>query len=251
MGTRVLIVVLFVLSILTSSALTYLLINKTKAAGGGGDVGKEVATFIENNPEVIIKALRNAQNSRAEKEARDTEKNAMELRPQLENGKGDGQAGNKDGDVAMIAFIDHNCGYCRRSIPDIEKLIAEDTNIKFVLKDLPILGPLSVEKAKASLAIARIAPEKWYSFYTALDEGNFQTPEQVIALAAEKTGIDAVKLKSEMESKDTANKISENQALAEQLFINGTPVFIVNGTVIRGAAGLDAFRAAVAQARAK
>ena len=251
MGTRVLIVVLFALSVLTSSALTYLLINKTNfAKAGSGDVGAEVAKFIEENPDVVVQSLRNAQAARAKKEEMDTEKNATELRPQLEKNPTDGQAGNKDGDVTVVAFHDHNCGYCRKSIPDIERLLSEDKGVKFVLKDFPILGPLSIEKAKASIAVAKISPEKWFSFYDALGKANTQTVEQVIELAQKEIGIDPNALKSEMESKATANKISENRALGEQLYISGTPVFIVNGKVIRGAAGFDAFKAAVAEARA-
>lgn len=251
MGTRVLIIVLFALSVLTSSALTYLLINKTGGMKGGSqDVGAEVAKFIENNPDVIITGLRKAQSARADKEAQDTEKNAISLRPQLENNPTDGQTGNKDGDVVMVAFIDHNCGYCRKSVPDVEKLLKEDKGVRFVLKDFPILGPVSIEKAKASIAAAKLAPEKWYDFYEALAHSNAQTTEQVLELAQTTIGIAPTTLKSEMESKDTANKISENHSLGEQLYINGTPVFIVNGKVIRGAAGYDAFKSAVEEARA-
>jgi protein-disulfide isomerase len=188
--------------------------------------------------------------AREEEESKKAEQMAASLRPQLEQNAKDAFAGNKSGDVTFVAFIDHNCGYCRKSIADIEKLLAEDKNIKFVLKDFPILGPLSIEKAKASIAVAKIAPEKWYSFYTALDEGNFQTPEQVIALATAKTGIDSTLLKAEMESKETENKISENHSLGEQLNISGTPVFIINGKVLRGALGYDAFKQAVSEARA-
>jgi len=250
MGTRILIVVLFVLSVLTSSALTFLLINKNNSGSGSANIGKEVAEFIEKNPEVIIQGLRKAQNARAQQEAQDMEKNAAALRPQLENNTTDGGGGNKDGDVTIVAFHDHNCGYCRRSVPDIEKLIQEDNNLKFVLKDFPILGPLSIEKSKASIAVAKLAPEKWYVFFEALALRNTQTVEQVMELAQETAGITPTRLKSEMESKDTTNKISENHALGEQLSITGTPVFIVNGKVIRGAVGYDGFRAAVAEARA-
>jgi len=249
MGTRILVVVLFVLSVLTSSALTYLLINKTNAGAAPANVGQAVAEFIEKNPEVIIQGLRKAQVVREQEEAQKAEKMAEKLRPQLESDPKDGYGGNKQGNVTMVAFIDHNCGYCRKSLPDIEKLVAEDKELKFVLKDLPILGPLSIEKAKASIAIARIAPEKWYSFYTELDEKNVQTTEQVIEIANSKIGIDPTLLKSEMESKETANKVSENHALAEQLGVSGTPVFIVNGRVLRGALGFDAFKEAIAAAR--
>lgn len=252
MGTRVLIVVLFMLSVLTSSALTYLLINKTNSGTSNtADLGESIKAFIEKNPEVIIDGLRKAQASRAEQEAQDSEKMATTLRPQLEKNPTDPQAGNKEGDVTIVAFHDHNCGYCRKSIADIEKLLSEDKGVKFVVKDFPILGPLSVDKAKASIAVAKIAPEKWYDFYDGLGHSNTQTVEQVIELAQTKVGIDPILLRSEMESKATTNKISENHSLGEQLNISGTPVFIINGKVVRGAAGYDAFKAAVAEARAE
>ncbi len=252
MGTRVLIVVLFVLSVITSSALTYLMINKTNTGTSQtGDLGNSIKKFIEENPDVIIQGLRNAQAARADQEAQESEKMAQTLRPQLEQNASDPQGGNKDGDVTIVAFHDHNCGYCRKSVADIEKLLSEDNGVKLVVKDFPILGPFSIEKAKASIAVAKIAPEKWYDFYDKITHENTQTVEQVIDLVQAKLGIDANLLRSEMESKETANKISENHALGEQLNVTGTPVFIINGKVLRGAAGYDAFKAAVAEARAE
>jgi protein-disulfide isomerase len=53
-----------------------------------------------------------------------------------------------------------------------------------------------------------------------------------------------------MNSKEIANKIAENHSLGEQLNVTGTPVFVINGKVLRGAAGYDAFKAAIAEARA-
>jgi protein-disulfide isomerase len=165
MGTKLLIVILFVLSILTSSALTYLMINKSGHTSTNGNLKEELSKLIQENPEIIIDALRKAQTAKAEQDENKSAEAAGKLRPQLENSATDGQTGKKDADVVMVGFIDYNCGYCRKSEPDIEKLLLEDANLKFVMKDFPILGPLSVEKSKASIAIAKIAPEKWYDFY--------------------------------------------------------------------------------------
>jgi protein-disulfide isomerase len=88
-------------------------------------------------------------------------------------------------------------------------------------------------------------------FIKTLNRSNTQSVDQVIELAQSKLGIDANLLKSEMESKETQNKLAENRSIGEQLAISGTPVFIVNGNVIRGAAGYDAFKSAIADARAK
>lgn len=250
MGTRILIIILFFLSVATSSAVTYYMISSNKAGAGSADVSAAVAKFIEEKPEVIIQSLRKAQQARAEQEEQESQKTAVKLRPQLEKNPTDGFTGNKDGDVIMVGFIDHNCGFCKKSLPDIEKLVTEDKSLKFVLKDYPILGPSSIDKAKASIAIARIAPDKWYNFYDKLGHSNTQTVEQLMELAQKETGVDQNLLKSEMESSETQNKLAENKALGEQLGVSGTPVFIVNGQVLRGALGYDAFKQAVEAARA-
>jgi protein-disulfide isomerase len=239
--------IIIALSALTSGTISYLMVSKSAPATS--NIKQELTQLIESNPELIIDGLRKAQMAKAQKEEGASSEKAKELRPKLESSTTDGQAGNKEGDVTMVAFIDYNCGYCRKSEPDIEKLLSEDTNLKFVMKDFPILGEFSVEKSKASIAIARIAPEKWYAFYKDMNHANTQTVEQVIELAQSKHGIDPIRLKNEMESKETQDKLSENRSLGEQLSISGTPVFIVNGNMIRGAAGYDAFKAAVTKVR--
>jgi len=180
-----------------------------------------------------------------------SEKKAKDLRPQLERAQGDATAGAKDGDVTMVIFHDHNCGFCKRSIPDVVRLLDEDKKLRVVVKDFPILGPLSVEKAKASIAVAKLAPDKWVEYYKDNAQDNPQTVEQVIDMVSKRIGIDPNLLRSEMESKETLNKISENHALGEQLEIQGTPVFVINGNVVRGAAGYDAFKQMIAEARAE
>ena len=240
--------IIIAVSALVSGTVSYLMAGKSFA--GTSNVKQELTQLIENNPELIIDSLRKAQMAKAQQDEQESGQKAASLRPQLEKDERDGWTGNKEADVTMVAFIDYNCGYCRKSEPDIEKLLQEDTSVKFVMKDFPILGEFSVEKSKASIAIARIAPEKWYEFYKDMNHANTQTVEQVINLAQSKLGIDPIRLKSEMESDDTKKKLADNRSLGEQLSISGTPVFIINGIMIRGAAGYDAFKSAVANARA-
>ena len=61
-------------------------------------------------------------------------------------------AGNPDGDVTVVEFFDYNCGYCRRALPDVVKLINDDGKVRLVLKELPIFGEESEGAAKIALA---------------------------------------------------------------------------------------------------
>ncbi|MFX8762600.1 thioredoxin domain-containing protein, partial [Acinetobacter baumannii] len=72
------------------------------------------------------------------------------------------------GDVTVVEFFDYQCGYCKMSEVDIEKLLKEDKNVKFIYKDFPILGPMSVQAAKASLASNRQGTAKYIKFHDAL-----------------------------------------------------------------------------------
>lgn len=242
----------------TSVATSYFMGNKVNnntpttnlKAPPTPDIKQELAKIIQSNPEIIIDSLTKAQEEKARAEESQADEIAKTLRTELEQNPTDGQAGNKDGDVVMVAFLDHNCGFCKKSEPDIEKLLLGDPNLKFAIKDFPILGQVSVEKSKASIAIAKIAPEKWYDFYKELNRSNPQSIEQVFEITQNKFGIDTTLLKTQMESKETQDKLAENRALGDKLAISGTPAFIINGKVIKGALGYDAFKATIEQIRA-
>ena len=56
--------------------------------------------------------------------------------------------GNPKGDVTLVEFFDYNCAYCKRAHADMKRLIADDPNLRVVLKEFPILGDGSVQAAQ-------------------------------------------------------------------------------------------------------
>ena len=76
--------------------------------------------------------------------------------------------GNTKGDVTLIEFFDYNCGYCRRAQADMQQLIADDPNLKVVLKEFPVLGDGSIEASQVSIAVRMLAPDKAGEFHDAL-----------------------------------------------------------------------------------
>ena len=67
--------------------------------------------------------------------------------------------GNPHGNVTMVEFFDYNCGYCKHALPDMMKLLQTDTNLKFVLKEFPVLGEGSVEAAHVAVAARMQDPD--------------------------------------------------------------------------------------------
>jgi protein-disulfide isomerase len=250
MATRILSLVLFVLAVVASSAFTALYLEKKGGAGGANkeEIGKIVASFIEENPEVIIQGLQKAQMKREMEEAKKAEENISSLRDSLEKNPKDPHAGNKDGDVTMVIFHDFNCGYCRKSVADVKKLVENDSKLRIVMKDLPILGPLSEEKAKISIAVSKIAPEKWYEYYITMADKTPQNADQILEIVAG-LGINSEAVKAEMTSKEIQEHINDNKSIADQIGIRGTPAFVINGKLVKGAVGYDSFKEMVEAAR--
>ena len=146
-------------------------------------------------------------------------------------------------DVTIAYFYDYACGYCRKSNPDIERLLSEDKGLRIVYREFPILGPDSVAAARVSLAASRSG--KFARFHDGLYQAGNPNP-QTIAMVAEATGV------TPEQARDPAidAEIESNYRLASALGASGTPLFVVGNQVMNSAVGYDALRQAVAKARA-
>mgnify|MGYP000258750464 CR=1 FL=1 len=112
------------------------------------DVEAIVRDYILEHPEIIPQAIERYREKQSEG-AYAANKAA------LETPFASAWAGNEKGDVTLVMFTDYACGYCRTSVPDVDRLLADDPKLKVVWREIPILGPGSEIAAKASLAAAR------------------------------------------------------------------------------------------------
>ena len=146
--------------------------------------------------------------------------------------------------VVMTYFYDYACGYCRKSNPAIERLLAEDKGLRVVYRELPILGPDSVAASRAALAASKAG--RFGVFHDAMYAAGRPTTETV-AMAGSAAAI------TPDQARDPAieAEIQKNMALAGQLGATGTPLFVIGDKVINSAVGYDALKDAVAAARAK
>ena len=163
--------------------------------------------------------------------------------PALFRRSGDLVAGNQQGKVTMVEFFDYNCGYCKRAVPDVVKMIEADKDLRVVFKELPILGPGSVYASKAALASRKQG--KYWEFHMALLKHEGRIDEAATLAIAGQVGLDTDQLLKDMEAPDVAESISSSQQLAQALSIEGTPAFISDQTLIPGAIGFEGLRSAV------
>lgn len=147
-------------------------------------------------------------------------------------------------EVTLVEFFDYACPYCKASNPLVDRLLKEDTGLRVVYRELPILGPESVTAARLSLAASKLG--RFSQFHDRLWAAGRLAP-QTIATAAQAAGIAG----KPQQDADVEAELKRNFQLAGQLGATGTPLFVVGDRVLNGAVGYDALKQAIEVARAK
>ncbi len=160
---------------------------------------------------------------------------------------GDAVIGNPKGDVTIVEFMDYNCGWCKRSVGEVQALVEKDKNLRIVLKEFPIFGQHSEFAAKA--ALASIRQGKYWPFHQAMFAHEGQVTDEVVLAIAAEQGLDVEKLTQDMKDQKILDTVSTNYDLAKTLKLNGTPAFIVDDKVFPGYLPLDQLEAAIAEVR--
>ena len=209
-----------------------------------------VRDYLVANPEILT-VMQTVLAEREQEEQRLALLNAIASSSDaIFNADHDGVVGNPQGTTTIVEFFDYNCGFCKRAHEDMVRMVAYDPDLRFVLKELPILGPDSQKAHVVSMAFRALAPEKYGEFHSALLMGNRATEETAIATAAE-FGVDEAALREEMKNPAIVEAFSETYALASQLEITGTPSYVVGEEIVFGAHGEAVLKEKVALARAR
>jgi protein-disulfide isomerase len=215
------------------------------------EIGKIVKDYLLTHPEVMQDVMAELEKRQ---QAAETEKHRtaiVENKATLFSSPHQVVLGNPQGSVTMVEFFDYNCGYCKRAMSDMLDLIKNDSNLKFVLKEFPVLGEGSVDAARVAVA-ARMQDstgKKYIEFHQKLLGGRGGADKMRALAVAKEVGFDIPRLERDMGSDEVKKTIDENMKLAEALGVNGTPSYVVGQEVVVGAVGLDALREKISAER--
>ncbi len=214
------------------------------------EIGDIIKDYILKNPEVLRDALVELDRREAEAQSRAREEAVSSAAETLFNSKRQVELGNPQGDVTLVEFFDYNCGYCKRAMADVLRLLEEDKNLRVVLKEFPVLGEGSVEAASVAIAVNEIAPEKYMEFHKELLGGRGQANEARALDTVEKIGLDRQAIVTAMNaSGEVRSTIEEVYSIANRLGLTGTPSFVVGNEVVMGAVGYEALKVKIASVR--
>ncbi len=209
----------------------------------------EVRAYLLENPEVIFEAIQILEQRRMEAAAMADVELVRANQEALFNDGYSFVGGNPEGDVTIVEFLDYRCGYCKRAHPHVQELLKRDTNVRYVIKEFPILGPESISAARVAMAALELDPAKYAALHDELMTYKGNMTEQVALRMAGTLGYDIGAIKEAAADPSIEEKIALNYQLAETLGINGTPSFIVGTEIIRGYLPVEDLLGAVQDAR--
>lgn len=157
--------------------------------------------------------------------------------------------GNPDGDITIVEWSDYQCPYCRRVEPEIRQVVQDDGKVRLVLKDWPILGPVSVTAAR--MALAAKFQDKYHQAHDAMMGVSSKLTEPRINELLAGAGVDMDRLKRDLgtHAKDIEAILKRNNEQATAFGFRGTPSFIVGKFRVPGVLTMAEFERAIADAR--
>ena len=154
--------------------------------------------------------------------------------------------------VTIVAFSDFTCPYCAQAAQTVSSLLRDNRNkVRLVFKHFPLDGhKFAALAAEYHVAATLQSQEKaWVLHDLLFQQGDRlnEEGEELIKAAAGKAGLNMKKLAADL--RDNAAKIKtvieEDMADARQLGLQGTPNFLVNNLIVRGALAPELFNQAV------
>jgi protein-disulfide isomerase len=210
-----------------------------------GVSGDQVRAYLLEHPEVIEEALGKLQERRQAAADTQLQKLIADNRDKLERDPRDFVAGNSNGKVTIVEFFDYRCPYCKAARPEIEKLLAANKDVRYVLKEYPILSPASEAAARAAIA-ARQQGKYWPVHQALMSEQTLD--EATIDRVLKENGVDVAKAQATAVDEATDAQLDDVRSLARVTGVSGTPAFVIGGRMIAGWSPEDIQRA-IADAR--
>ena len=204
-------------------------------------VKKIVRQTISEEPKLIMDSVQKYQEDQHKKEAEGASEALKDkaVHAQVYDTTNAGTYGPKDSSRIVVQFFDYNCPACKAQHKALQALLAKDKDVRVVFREFPIFGPTSDQNSHLGMAVARLAPEKYYAFYEKMMEHQGHAEEKDTLGFIKDLGLDVEKVKAEAAKPEIATALEANRALGEKLHIQGTPTLVIGEEVVPHALGPD------------
>lgn len=149
--------------------------------------------------------------------------------------------GAKEATITITEFADYQCPYCREAQGTMKRILQDyGKDVRFVFKHLP-LDMHAQSFASAQAAVCAGEQGLFWQYSDALFAAESLSTEALNSVAL-KFGLDIAKFQSCLTSERSRAAVLMDVQEAKRLGIVGTPTFIINDTLLRGALSFEDFK---------
>ncbi len=209
-----------------------------------------IKSYLLEHPEVIRDAITALDEKEKLAEADSRKKTLADLAGPIYNSPDGFVIGNPQGKVTLVEFFDYNCGYCKRALDDLDRLMKDNKDLRVILRDFPILSPNSVQAAiVASAAHDQFPAEKFWDYHRKLLLTKGMVGKDQAVDVARGMGADMDRLAKTAAKPEIRTAIQGSDDIAKSLALNGTPSYVLGDDVLIGAVGFDELNAKIGNVR--
>lgn len=170
---------------------------------------------------------------------------AIAARPQTPS------AGGGDADVTIVEFLDYNCPFCKRTAPELQKLLLADPRVRILYKEWPIFGDVSEYAARSALAA------NWQGKSLAAHNALISAPDDLdetsqVDSRLKGAGVDLKRLVDDRtrHAAEIDAVLNRNATEAKGLGLRGTPGLLIGRQLVPSALTLQQLMQLTTNARA-
>ena len=234
------------------SAATLLAMPAASAQSFSTDQRHEIENIVKEyliaHPEVLQDAQAALDKRQQEAQAQKAHEAISKDSATLFNSSHQVVLGNPNGKVTMVEFFDYNCPHCKDAVSDMLNLLKKDPDLRFVLKEFPILAQGSVDAAHVAIAVRMQDPtgQKYLAFHQQVFNTRGMIDQDRALAAAREVGCDMARIEKDMKSPEVQTTIDEDMKLADAIGVDGTPSYVIGDQLIVGAVGFDKLQEKIA-----
>jgi protein-disulfide isomerase len=136
--------------------------------------------------------------------------------------------------ITIVEFADFECPHCGEVAPMIDKVVESHKNdIRMVFKFYPLPSHPHADIA-ARAAVAAMNQNKFWEMHHALFTNQRHLEQTDLDSYAKELGLEVSRFHADMQAAATADRITKDKKLGEDLQIGGTPTIFINGRLFDG-----------------
>jgi protein-disulfide isomerase len=157
----------------------------------------------------------------------------------LEKGVNGPSRGPANAPVTLVEFSDLQCPHCKEAQPNIEKLLAEDKNVRVVFQSFPLpMHDWAMKGALYADCVAHASNDAFWKFidgiFAAQSDITASNADEKLTGLADASGAKGAEIAACAAKPETTTRVEQSENLGKKLEVNSTPTFFINGRRVPG-----------------